>query len=241
MTSFEVELDQRAGTGQGEESLTVTLADGSVERMRLHDYDRVYSIPGLYEAVVQDRLECASPARLAQELVDAVRARGGDPAALKVLDIGAGNGLVGEELRARGVKDPLLGLDTEPAAKTAVARDRPGLYRDYFVSGLDDVDVGRLVQRDGINVLVGAGALGLGHIPPASFERAWSAIPAGGWFAVTASDGVATAEDRELTGYIDSLRRGERDTEVVVFERFRHRLRMSGEPIDYYVIVGRRT
>lgn len=241
MTGFYVELDQRPGTGQDEEALTVTFEDGTVERMRLHDYDRVYAVPGLYEEVVQRRLECASPARLAEELVTAVRGHGGDPAHLNVLDIGAGNGLAGEELRGRGVTQPLLGLDTEPAARKAVHRDRPGLYREFFVSGLDEVDVAALVNDDGLNALVGAGALGLGHIPPASFERAWSVLPDGGWFAVTASDSVASTEDRELRDYIDSLRRGERDTEIVAFERFRHRLRMSGEPIDYYVIVGRRT
>lgn len=241
MTSFEVELDQRPGTGQHEEVLEVTHPDGTIERMRLHEYDRVYAVPGLYEEVVQNRLRCASPARLAQELVEAVRVHGGDPAELRALDIGAGNGLVGEELLARGVVEPLIGLDTEAAAEAAVHRDRPGTYREYFVAGLDDVDVAAMVERDGINALVGAGALGLGHIPPASFERAWSALPRGGWFAVTASETVAAAEDQELSNYIDSLRKGERDTEVVVFERFQHRLRMSGEPIHYYVIVGRRT
>lgn len=241
MTSFEVQLDHRPDTGQHEEALEVTLGDGTVQSMRLHEYDRVYAIPGLYEEVVQNRLQCASPARLAEELVQAVHARGEDPAALRALDIGAGNGLVGEALRARGVVEPFLGLDTEPAAKDAVERDRPGLYRDYFACGLDDVDVGGLVADLGVNAIVGAGALGLGHIPPASFERAWSALPSGGWFAVTASETVASSEDRELSGYIDSLRRGERGTEVVAFERFQHRLRMSGEPIHYYVIVGRRT
>ena len=30
-------------------------------RIRFHDYAEIFSVPGLYELVVQDHLECASP------------------------------------------------------------------------------------------------------------------------------------------------------------------------------------
>ena len=239
MSDYDVELDARPDTTQQQEELVVTYADGSQDRMRLHEYDRVYAIPGLYEEVVQDRLQCQSPARLASELTEAVRASGGDPGELVVLDIGAGNGLVAEELQARGVTQPGYGLDTSTAAEAAVARDRPGAYRTFLTAGLDDVDVGELVTDGGVNALVGAGALGLGHITPDSFQRAWTALGSGSWFAVTAPEEAATGEGEELAGYLDELRAGA-DTEIVTFERFRHRLRMSGEPLHYYVIVGRR-
>lgn len=239
VTEYEVELDSRPGASQQEEELVVTHPGGEVERMLLHEYDRVYAIPGLYEEVVQHRLQCASPARLAKELCDAVRAAGGDPASLVILDLGAGNGLVAEELLARGVTRSGFGLDPSPAAEAAVERDRPGTYREFFTAETDDIDVSALVRDYGVNALVGAGALGLGHISADSFQRAWSALAPDSWFAVTAPETDATDPDSDLGRYLDELGRGD-DTEIVTFERYRHRLSMSGEPIHYYVIVARR-
>jgi lipoyl(octanoyl) transferase len=47
-------------------------------------------------------LKCQSPAVVSELLADAVEEAGEDPAALAVLDLGAGNGMVGEALRERG-------------------------------------------------------------------------------------------------------------------------------------------
>ncbi len=68
---YSVELESVVGRNQAEEVLTVTYRDGRSDRMRLHEYDRVYSVPGLYEEVVQRRLECASPATIATRVVAA--------------------------------------------------------------------------------------------------------------------------------------------------------------------------
>src|SRR4051794_9568420 len=100
---YTVEIDRSPGRAQVDERLTVAHADGRREEMRLHEYDRVYAVPGLYEEVVQRRLECLSPSTLVTSLADQVTAHGDDPSALRALDIGAGNGVVGEELRLRGV------------------------------------------------------------------------------------------------------------------------------------------
>ena len=43
---YEVEL--RPGRDQTEESLVVRHADGRTEEFRLHEYERVYAVPGLY-------------------------------------------------------------------------------------------------------------------------------------------------------------------------------------------------
>ena len=49
------------------------LLDGEVkEKIRLHDYDRIFSIPGLYEQVVYERLKCQSPKVVADVLRDSV-------------------------------------------------------------------------------------------------------------------------------------------------------------------------
>ena len=45
---------------QDEEWCEVRLED-SWRRIRFHDYDEVYSIPGLYEQIFYDELKCDSP------------------------------------------------------------------------------------------------------------------------------------------------------------------------------------
>ena len=66
---MDYEVDLQPGRDQTQESLVVRHADGRTDRFRLHEYDRVYAIPGLYEEVVQDRLESASATILAERLV----------------------------------------------------------------------------------------------------------------------------------------------------------------------------
>ena len=159
--------------------------------MRLHDYDRVYAVPGLYEEVVQHQLACASPAKIAEVLMR-VAGRGARPARLlRVLDLGAGNGIVGEELRAHGV-EVLAGTDSAANARDAANRDRPGLYTSYVVGDTSGVpELGTLVRELGINCIVCAGALGFEHIEAHSFAELWELLPAGAMFALTVHEDLA--------------------------------------------------
>ena len=52
---------------QDEEWILVEV-DDEWKKLRLHDYADFYSIPGLYERVVYDTLQCQSPAVVAQLL-----------------------------------------------------------------------------------------------------------------------------------------------------------------------------
>jgi len=131
---YEIELDTSPGRDQSEESLVVNYPDGTSDRFRLHEYARVYAVPGLYEEVVQRRLQCASPSKLAELLVGCAADGGAEPGDLAVFDLGAGNGVMGEELRARGV-ETLVGSDSIPAARDAALRDRPGVYAEYLRAG----------------------------------------------------------------------------------------------------------
>ncbi|MCK9249670.1 MAG: class I SAM-dependent methyltransferase [Solirubrobacteraceae bacterium] len=237
---YAVTLNRDPGLDQGDERLTVVHADGRREEMRLHEYDRVYAVPGLYEEVVQRELDCRSPATLADALVGAVDRAGGDVAAIRALDFGAGNGVVGEELRARGVTGTLVAVDAATGSREAAERDRPGQYAEYVVGDLADADVPRLVARHGLTCLVGAGALGLGHVSAAAFDAAWQAFPVGSWLAITVTDDVLDPDAGDLSAYVARLRAGGHGSEVVHVERFRHRLRMSGEPIHYHALVARR-
>jgi hypothetical protein len=237
---YAVELESHPGGDQTQEALVVTHADGRTERFRLHEYSRVYALPGLYEEVVQRRLQCASPRQLAEHVVTCTRAAGLEPGELGVFDLGAGNGVVGEELRARGVTR-LVASDSAAAARDAALRDRPGLYAEYLVGDTDDLpQVADLVRAHELNGLVAAGALGLGHISAGSFHRLWSVFEDDAWFAVSLHEDLAEPGGSDFGDYLAEFERRADWGEIVVRERFRHRLTMAGEPIHYVAIVARK-
>ena len=132
---FTAELAEQVDPEIGREVIHVRHDDGRVEELRLHDYDRLYALPGVYEQIVHGRLGCRSPARLAAMLGDAVDRLGWERDAARVLDIAAGNGISGEALAAAGLR-PVLGTDIVPAAREAVLRDRPDVYDQYLTLDL---------------------------------------------------------------------------------------------------------
>ncbi len=235
---YEVEL--QPGRDQTEESLVVRHADGTTDRFRLHEYERVYAIPGLYEEVVQRRLLSASATILAERLVACAADAGTAAGDLAVFDLGAGNGVSGEELRARGVR-VLVASDSIAAARDAAQRDRPGLYAEYLVGDTDDLpQVEGLIREHRLNALVAAGALGLGHISADSFHRLWSAFPPGSWFSVSLHEDLAAPGGSDFGDYLVGFEERADGGDILVREPFRHRLTMAGEPITYVAIVARK-
>ncbi|PIU84409.1 MAG: hypothetical protein COS67_13330 [Deltaproteobacteria bacterium CG06_land_8_20_14_3_00_44_19] len=89
---------------------------GYLERIRFHDYGKLYKIPGLYEKLFYEKLKCCSPSVVVSLLKDITTDFGGDPNEFRVLDVGAGNGMVGDELDNIGV-DSIVGIDILPEAK----------------------------------------------------------------------------------------------------------------------------
>jgi hypothetical protein len=99
-TPWTVALPEQA---QPQDERFVFLRDGQREEIHLHDYARIYTVPGLYEDVVQDLLQCRSPTVAVGGVIAAAAELGRDIVTLRVLDLGAGVGLIGELLRAAGV------------------------------------------------------------------------------------------------------------------------------------------
>jgi predicted TPR repeat methyltransferase len=217
-------------------------SDDEPKRIRFHDYDVIYSHPGLYEQVFYDRLKCQSPAKVASILRSAVERSGGEPSTLRVLDLGAGNGIMGEELRRLGVSR-LVGADIIPEAREAYLRDRPGLYDDYLVCDLADPDDATREELDAwsLDCLTTVAALGFGDIPPEAFVNAFNLIQAGGWVAFNIKDTfLDQAETTEFSRTVRELVFTDY-LEIHHLERYRHRLSINGEPINYYAIAGQKT
>ena len=110
-------------------------------RIRFHDYAEIYKRPGLYEQLFYDRLKCQSPRKVADVLHRTVLRNNAHPAELRVLDLGAGNGMAAEALATAGVSR-MVGVDIIEAARTAALRDRPGVYDHYYVADFCNLDEG---------------------------------------------------------------------------------------------------
>lgn len=153
-SGFTAELPVQDDPEIGQELIRVRHEDGRVQELRLHDYERLYSLPGLYEQVVQGRLGCRSPDQIASMLAEAVDGIGWERRGVRVIDLAAGNGVSGEALAGHGLR-PVLGTDIVAAARSAALRDRPGLYDDYLTLDLLALTAaeGRAIRELGANAL----------------------------------------------------------------------------------------
>ncbi|MEA2421473.1 MAG: hypothetical protein QOF55_572 [Thermoleophilaceae bacterium] len=224
---------------QDHEWCRVTVGDDPPRDIRFHDYHEIYAIPGLYEYLFYERLECCSP-EVVRDLLEAeLGEEDVDPSDLRVLDLGAGNGMAGEELAGMGVAS-IVGIDLLPEAAAAAERDRPGIYEDYFVldlTALSDEHRGELQARR-LNSLVTVAALGFGDIPPLAFAEAFNLVADGGFVAFNIKEHFL--DDGEPTGFARLIGRA---LETGILEQraekvYCHRLATNGEPLNYVAIVG---
>jgi SAM-dependent methyltransferase len=237
-TSLAVEFPDDVARDQDHEWCHVTM-NGTTRKIRFHDYDEIYSVPGLYEYLFYEHLECCSPQVVRGLLEDALTAVGRPPTTLRVLDLGAGNGMVGEELADLGAQ-MITGVDLLPEAAAAAERDRPGVYDDYLVLDLTELSDARRreLRERRFNALVSVAALGFGDIPPRAFAEAFNLVSDGGWIAFNIKEHFL--DDGEPTGFSRLIGRL-LDSEIVELRAekvYRHRLSTSGDPLDYVALVG---
>lgn len=216
---------------------------GQEVRIRFHDYDQIYLRPGLYEQLFYDRLKCTSPAKVGELLERALQTGGEAITELRVLDLGAGNGMMGEVLKNRHGVARLVGADIIAEARDAAYRDRPDVYDEYFVADFTDLRPSYRVQLEewSFNCLTSVAALGFGDIPPRAFFNSLQLIKPGGWVAFNIKETFLDRSDQSgFSRFIRELIFSEY-LEVYHLERYRHRLSMEGIPLFYYALVGRKT
>jgi len=207
--------------------------------IRFHDYAELYEIPGLYERIFYDILNCTSPATIRRLVEEYLHEQEVAPSELRVLDLGAGNGMVGEELADMGA-DSIVGVDIVQGARVATERDRPGVYADYLVAdmtSLPDAERRRL-EECRFNCLTCVAALGFGDIPPLAFAEAYRLIEPNGLVAFNIKHTFVEAGDS--SGFARLIRRMiDQDVLAVSSKiRYQHRLATSGEPLEYVAIIG---
>jgi len=218
------------------------LQEGDKQRkIRFHDYDKIYQVQGLYEQIFYDRLKCTSPEKVATILESSLKQSEDNLSELRVLDFGAGNGMMGEALKKHGVAR-LIGVDIIQDAYEATVRDRPGLYDAYYVEDFTQLND---EKREDIaswqcDCMVTVAALGFGDIPTKAFIEAFNIIKTKGWIAFNIKETFFDTSDE--SGFSKMIREliFSKYLDVYHIERYRHRLSIEGEPLYYFAIAGRK-
>jgi len=230
--------DDEAAASQDTEWCEVTVGEER-RTIRFHDYHEIYEVPGLYERIFHEHLRCNSPAEVVALLAEQLAGADVEPPSLTALDVGAGNGLVGEQLERLGVAS-IVGVDIIEEAATAAARDRPSVYDDYVVCDLTVLDDDQRARLGTPTLMTTVAALGFDDIPPAAFSAAYVAAAEGAWIAFNIK--ADFLEEDEESGFRGLIRRMLREggLEILATRRYIHRLSIAGEPLEYVAVVGRK-
>lgn len=216
------------------------LEDGEWRRVRFHDYDEIYNIPGFYEKLFYEVLECDSPRTLRNLVAEELEASERDGGDLRVLDLGAGNGMVGEQLAQLGVRE-IVGVDIIEEAAEATERDRPGIYSDYVITDLTQppAEVRNKLAELRCNCLTSVAALGFGDIPPQAFAQAFSLIETEGLIGFSIKESMI-GDKTDHSGFFDLVDTalGDGTMELSRSRRYQHRLAITGEPIYYIAMIA---
>ncbi|MEO8205831.1 MAG: methyltransferase [Chthoniobacterales bacterium] len=221
-----------------DEAYFLLTENGNEVMFRFHDYNEIYKRPGLYEQLFYERLKCNSPQK-AHDIMNAVlRESHQEMSKLRVLDLGAGNGMVGEVLEVAR----MIGVDISQEALLACERDRPGLYDGYYVADFCQLESNTEQElRDWqLNCLTCVAALGFGDIPTKAFATAFNLVLSGSWIVFNIKETFMQESDdsgfSQLVKYLlmsDVL-------EIHHMERYRHRVSIDGAPLFYYMLVGKK-
>jgi SAM-dependent methyltransferase len=238
ISDIEIRLpDGGAALDQDEEWYEVAIS-GETHRIRFHDYARTFSLPGVYEHLFYDALECDSPRTVCALLEEQLASEDREPEELRILDVGAGNGMVGERLQEMGA-DQIVGVDIIEEAAEATERDRPGVYDDYHVVDLTEIPEStqeELATRR-FNCMTSVAALGFDDIPPDAFAEAFNLIEPGGLIGLSIKEEMVSGEDS--SGFSRLIDNGiaTHALDVKLERRYRHRLNTNGEPLYYVAMV----
>jgi hypothetical protein len=239
---FSVQFLETSQTVEQDEEHIIVTYNGEEKQLRCHDYDQLYSIPGLYEYLFYEKLQCVSPKTVCSLLEQEIEESPADLSDLTVFDVGAGNGMVGEELAKRGVES-VTGLDIIEEAAKATERDRPGIYDDYYVADLTELpsNVEEALEEKPFNCLTTVATLGFGDMPPLAFAQAYNFISTPGWVAFNIKDKFLAQED--TSGFCRLIKQMMDDglLNISTQRRYRHRISLAGDPLHYIAIVGEKT
>lgn len=211
------------------------------QQILFHDYETLYNNPGLYEQLYMSRLQCQSPQKITALLKKVENEFSGKLSERRVLDVGAGNGIVGEELRKIGVAR-IVGVDILEAAQNAAKRDRPTVYDSYYAIDLTRMtdEVREELKKWHLDCMVTVSALGYGDIPCEVFIEAFNLVAEEAMIAFNIKE--TFFDESDTTGFSILIKKMilKNHLEILHLEKYKHRLSIDGKPLYYYAIIGRK-
>ena len=224
-----------------DEAFFSLIENGREVKLRFHEYGDIYKRPGLYEQLFYQRLKCGSPKKVADILATVLKENVVEMTELRVLDLGAGNGMFGEQLHTEGIAR-VIGVDISQEAYLACERDRPGAYDAYYVCDFCDLDPAtkKDIESWQTNCLSCVAALGFGDIPAKAFASAFDMIAPKGWVAFNIKESFLNERDTSpLSRLVKALMLSDA-LEIHHLERYRHRISIDGRPLFYFALIGRK-
>ncbi|MCF6157417.1 MAG: class I SAM-dependent methyltransferase [wastewater metagenome] len=226
---------------QGNDEYCLVRSRDSEMEVRFHEYQTIYTVEGLYEHLFYQKLKCCSPQMICSQLRRELKKSQIPPDKLRVLDFGAGNGMVAEELQRMGVQN-VVGLDIIEEAGLAARRDRPHVYDNYYVADVIDLPKSLYTKLKDyrFNCLVTVAALGFDDVPPLAFAEAYNLISSPGWVAFNIKEHFL--EDGDQSGFSHLVHQmiDHGIMDLRISSRYRHRYCLDGTPLYYVAIVGRK-
>jgi len=208
-------------------------------KIGFHEYDKIYSIPGLYEYLFYNRLKCVSPQKICSLLMKAAGSEFPNASDLCVLDLGAGNGIVGEQLNKIGINS-IYGIDIIKEAKEATERDHPDIYQKYYIADLARLSdsLRKELKKTGFNLMTTVGSLGFGDIPVNVFREGFNILSTSAIVAFNIRE--IFLSEKDLTGISALIKKmiDQGILEVKLKEKYRHRFSITGIPLYYMAIIG---
>ncbi len=240
---YQIQFPQQEAHDSAQDEVEFLLIDGDQNhQIRFHDYDQIYLHPGLYEQLFYDRLKCTSPFKVGEILKQTLDKRGKNFSELRVLDLGAGNGFMGEVLNKYGVAR-MVGVDIIPEARDACFRDRPSCYDEYYVADFTNLKpyLVEEISEWSIDCLTSVAALGFGDIPPKAFFQALHFVAEGGWVAFNIKETfLEITDDSGFSKFVRELIFS-KYLDVFHIEKYQHRLSVEGTPLFYFAVVLQKT
>ena len=165
---------------------------------------------------------------------------------LNILDVAAGNGIVGAELRKQLADKPgirsLIATDLLSSARSAALRDRPSIYDDYIVADLTQPQESPIPMSSDVVVICAALGPGYGDLPLEAVDGAITLLREGGLLALTVnarSPGAGSLPRWQsfMASINESGGSHWRCLEEVAQQRYKHRKNVQGEWIEYMALI----
>ncbi len=127
-----------------------------------------------------------------------------------------------------------MGIDIIPEAAQAARQQYPGVYENYYVEDLTNLN------RRGFNSLICCSALSNGHVPADALSVVFNQIAPHGWIAFNVAQYFWKDKTKAGFRHQHSWVEDQVIFEIMRMHPYRHRFYTDGRPLEYLAIIGRK-